>query len=728
MNKIQWQFGQRPRDTTEDEKNAEEFFNNADILTEAASVVRESIQNSLDEVLDKSIPVRMVFTLGEQSAACARRYFGDLSPHLAESNLRELPNLADVSRFLTIEDFNTRGLEGPTTSENPPENVSQLTEPFKHSFWFFEWKSGGSNKSSGNRGSWGIGKVVFPRASRIKTYLVYSVRRPQAAPGGDTSILFGRSILRYRTIGDVRYLPDARWMTTNEHNSLIPSSDVEVQAEFARDWKLLRTPEDTGTSIVIPFCREELTADDLAKSIILEYFIPILAGKLECTVRAVNDDRIVIDKSTIYKLIDSLSGDMQSRSGRTSLELKQLCELFASHESDVTIDFEIKIGEGRPLDWSSVQIAESEVAMLLEHYNSGAVIRITIETAVPRMTNPPKPAELDHFVVLMKRAHDLRSSTVFCREGILIPSANTSSNLQNCVSMVLVGDMSGAGLADNSLANLLKFAEGPAHERWSTSATHFRGQYKPQSHAEAVLRWVKLSAERCLRMILGAEDVEDDTTLSDYFPVNPDDEGIQPDLPKITLIGHRNPQNLSQALFKWSIHRISAEKCELRQIEPAPTVIYTLSVDATTCTATLDDDSKFYKFQMVMTEGEKEYRSNIVVFGPLDAGDDRPQIQIVRTATGFAIRTRQDKPLPPNYNFVVTAAYKTRGSTSLRNWSPEDFLLEDKIKSSSMQGLTVRGSVGNSTSFSAKGGMIYAEWSDFDPLRDIIVEVRKDSM
>jgi hypothetical protein len=117
-----------------------------------------------------------------------------------------------------------------------------------------------------------------------------------------------------------------------------------------------------------------------------------------------------------------------------------------------------------------------------------------------------------------------------------------------------------------------------------------------------------------------------------------------------------------------------------------------------------------------------------VVFGPLDAGDDRPQIQIVRTATGFAIRTRQDKPLPPNYNFVVTAAYKTRGSTSLRNWSPEDFLLEDKIKSSSMQGLTVRGSVGNSTSFSAKGGMIYAEWSDFDPLRDIIVEVRKDSM
>ena len=109
MSNVEWQFQDAPVGYRENEQIGEEFFSNAEVLSEVSGVVRESIQNSLDEVLDTSKPVQMVFTVGNQSPVVANHYFSSLYPHIEKIGLREVPNFDDASPFLVIEDFNTRG-------------------------------------------------------------------------------------------------------------------------------------------------------------------------------------------------------------------------------------------------------------------------------------------------------------------------------------------------------------------------------------------------------------------------------------------------------------------------------------------------------------------------------------------------------------------------------------------------------------------------------------------
>jgi hypothetical protein len=734
MGQIEWRFVQKPDNIGELEHYADEFFSGAD--DETSGLVRESIQNSLDEALDNSVPVKVVFTLGELTPETADKYVAALRPHLAESTLRELPDFAKRSRFLAIEDFNTRGLEGPTTPDSPSEAASRVRDPFKPSFWFFEWKSGGSNKSAenGNRGNWGIGKAVFPRASLIKTYFVQSVRRPQAAPAGDTSILFGRSILKWRWVTDpingnvVRYMPDCRWMVSNPAGELIPSDDLAVQLNFIADWNLARQPGELGTSIVIPFCRDELAATDIVQSIILEYFIAIIGGQLECEVRDVGGTSTRIDKTTLPSLIAALPQDAHRRRGRTREELAELCRLFEAHEYNKVYEHTLRVPSQRPIDWTNVKIDDAVASTILSEFNSGSAIRLLVEVAIPSMTDPKMGPSIDKFAVLLCRANGLRSATIFCREGILIPKANSGSVLQNCVSMVYVGDLKSSGTVQNSLANFLKFAEGPAHEKWSTSATTFIGRYMPKSHAEAAIKWVKNSAERSLRLILGAEEEEDDTTLGGYFPVDEGDDE-RPDVGRVVLTGRRNPSNPEEALFAWRTEGIDPVSVELAQIEPAPEAKYPLEVlPIGRAVAPVPDLHGFYKFRLTITDGAgTKHNSVVVVIFPLGGGEDLPRILIERTANGFNARTANGHVLQSGYRFIVIAAYKVAGSSSIKNWIEEDFILDSMLIDGSLEGLTKIAGADNWIEFEAKGGAINAEWGGFDPLRDVLVELRRDN-
>ncbi len=220
ISKLDWQTLKHPEGYREVDPTQEEFFSHADIVSEVASLVRESIQNSLDERLDESLPVRMVFTLGEQNEQNNTHYFSSLLPHINAVREIEAPILSKSARFLAIEDFNTLGLEGGVSAiartDEYLEKIEREDGSFKESFYFFEWKSGGSNKKSGSKGSWGVGKIVYPRASDAKSYLVYSVRRPYANADAGTELLFGHSILNYRWLDNVRYVPDSPWMVRDE--------------------------------------------------------------------------------------------------------------------------------------------------------------------------------------------------------------------------------------------------------------------------------------------------------------------------------------------------------------------------------------------------------------------------------------------------------------------------------------------------------------------------------
>lgn len=726
MSVVKWQFQEAPVGIRENEQIGEEFFSNAEVLSEVSGVVRESIQNSLDEVNDSSKPIHMVFTVGKQSPKVANRYFEDLYPHLAAISMREMPNFADHSQFLVIEDFNTRGLEGPTTPNAPTTQQLLDCDPFyKHSYWFFEWKTGASPKGAGNRGSWGVGKIVFPRASRIKSYLVLSVRRPEAAPKNDTSIMFGHSILKTRELNGNRYVPDCQWMVKDQHNNSVPGSDSPAQQLFIDDWKLYRKLGELGTSIVVPFCRETMNVKNLVQSIIRDYFISILGGQLVCTVRDDNGTQIEISKNTIVDLIEEeINDENMPRRSRPAAELKDLSEMYLAHESGGTVSVVVPVNAGSPNDWSEIAFSEADAERITQAYNSGRIIELSVETLVPEMlTTPTKNQSKDKFTVLLKKAVDMRGSTVFCREGILIPAANTSSVLQNCVSMVIVGSMSSAGVVENSIANLLKNAEGPSHEKWSPDATNFKGLYKPKKAADAAIRWVKYSAERCLRLIQGAENIEDDATLSPYFPFSEDD-GTEPGTAKVILMGKRDPGDPDLALFAWRADGFIPQSWVLQQLEPIATGIGSGTDAKGTIATSLDSGrSVVYRFQMVMDNAGKEIKSNVVVIRP-EVNEPEPQptqakVEIQKLGTGFAIVSQNGEKLPANYRFKVRVQYVARGGKS--SWTPEDFLLNDLMVAGKTKGLKIVHSAENYCEFEVTGSDLYAEWQGFDRLRDIDV-------
>ena len=726
MSNPKWQFEQPARAQRQNEQTQEEFFSNADVVSEVSGLVREAIQNSLDEVLDPSKPTRMVFTVGRQLPTVTERYFEDLYPHIKKSGIPDLPNFEESSKYLVIEDFNTRGLEGPTTSFAPPEETEGSSEPkINYSFWFFEWSSGKSNKPAGSRGSWGVGKIVFPRASRIKSYLVLSTRRPESAPDDDTSILFGHCILKYRMLEGIRYVPDCQWMISDSEGLPIPSSDTSVQEAFTVDWKLSRTVNELGTSIVIPFCRETLTAEKLIQSIIRDYFVSILSGLLELEVRDEDGTITSIARDSLVELIEETVEENGPRGAKTKEELKALCQMYLSHLNNETVEITIPLNDGTPNDWTLIELTESEAERVSVAYSNGKIIKLNIETKVPKFREPAKESCVDTFTVLVQKTQDIRSSTVYCREGILIPAANPSSQFLNCVSMVIIGDMTSSGNFDNSLATLLKNAEGPSHENWSPNASKFKGRYTPVELAERTVRWVKQSVDKCLKLIQGQDEEEDDTSLSTFFPIEKDDDGPEPGVARVVLRGQRDQRDVTKGLLSWRAEGFTPTAYVLKQLTPLVAEIEDGTSESGTAKVGVPSLETTYSFQMTMSDGVREILSNVVVFAPdRDPRLPRARVEVRKAENGFAIVPSDGEPVAAGYTFTVTVAYRSGRSKAMK-WDQEDFFLDEMFTKSATRGLRVLEARDNSVRFTVTDTDLYAEWIGFDILRDLIIDIRE---
>jgi hypothetical protein len=722
MKAPEWQFLSVAIGSRENEQTQEEFFSNADVVSEVSGLVRESIQNSLDEVLDPTKPTRMVFTVGRQSPEITDSYFKDLYPH-ARKSLKIDPELTNTeSKFLIIEDFNTLGLEGSTSSNAPLEDeASQKIQKFKNSFWFFEWKTGGSPKASGSRGSWGVGKIVFPRASAIKSYLVFSVRRHEAAPDGGTSILFGHSILKFREINGTRYVPDSQWMTVNEVGMPLPSSDLAIQTKFLKDWNLTRGLEELGTSIVIPFASETISGEKLIQSIIRDYFVTILSGRLECQVQDESGAFVSITRESIANLIEEYLDDEHNQGSKTKTEMKLICEMYLKHLSGNTNRFTIPINPANPNDWTAVSLEESLQNQMASDFENGETIELRIETHVPQVKADGLTSAEDNFVVLLQKVADQKSASVFCREGILIPAANTAS-IMNCVSMVIVGNLDSPGENENSLANLLKFAEGPSHESWSANASKFKGRYTPVKMGESTIRWVKQSVSKILRLIQSQEDEQDDTILSNYFPDT--DDGKDRGQARVILSGRRNPSDHSLAVLGWKIENFSPSSYELVQLSPTRQTLALDSGLATTATVPLGVQNVEHRFQVKAIDSNQTLVSNVLVVRPIRTTlpPSSPKVRIDKTSNGFSICSDELRPLHIGQSFGVRAGYRRRGSDKIQ-WTLEDFLLSSCFLPTQMKGLRMIDSKENWGIFEVVDTDFYSEWEGFDLLRDLSIEI-----
>jgi hypothetical protein len=490
-----------------------EFFASSSTMK---SLVRESFQNSLDASpanTEGPVKIRIYFS-GEENAlppALTLPFLSGAWEHYQAryNGLRNCPANNEHCRYLVIEDFNTTGLNG---------NISEYTTPVKtNSFYSFFRSEGQSNKCETDRGRWGIGKFVLPKASRIKTLFGLTVRSED-----NKKYLVGQTILKSHTVDNMAYTPDGWFGCLKEidddylHMPADYTHDSQLVDKFSETFKLKRQSEP-GLSIVIPYIDNEITYEEIGLAVIEEYFWPILKGDL-CVTLEGPDQPYEIETGSLFDLIEVFARDGVH-------EQKAITELAR---------WAIELDEGeymRLKDPGKTGVPElSEDYFEIDLLNK---LRKTVEAEdkiairVPLSIYDIEGSEEKHsfFNLFIQRSPDSQSGgmPVFIREGITIPNVKCIK-ARGYISLVIV--------EDSAIADFLGNAENPSHKEWHENSENFKGKYK---YGSQTLRFVRNSVAKILEIIDQSSEKEDKNLLVDTFSIPSPSEGLmRPDKPEDT--------------------------------------------------------------------------------------------------------------------------------------------------------------------------------------------------
>jgi hypothetical protein len=496
-----WTFKEVPSGMKNRNPVQDEFFNSSEALTEISSLVRESIQNSLD-AHDKAnqSPVKLKFSISSAESDLVSKYFNGLQDHIDRSIPGNEINLSTNScDYLLVEDFNTTGLLG----DSRKDQLSETDVPSMNSYHFFVWAEGSSAKTEGNRGRWGIGKIVFPRLSNIKTFFVLSKRDSADSPCKKDEILIGMSTLKGHSLQGRNFQPDGWWAEfSDERNVPIPVSS-SVYEQFKLDWNISRKHEN-GLTILMPFIPSNITKELIRDCVIRDYFIAIIQGLLEVEITD-NKNSFLLTKNNLRNECQNLGQDDRIANSKTKEEMLNLIDMVMDAENLENL-IDLSVAEDFPNKWSSLIFDPAKADLAVNLLDSGKTVFCRIRCLIPLKGNEEMQ---DVFNVYIRRVQESRTAAVFSREGIVIPSANPSFIRDH---LILVIANSGP------LANLLADAEGPAHEKWSEKTDKFRRNY-PITKGGQLLTFIRKSPSELLFKIRGSGTERDSTAFSNFFPL-----------------------------------------------------------------------------------------------------------------------------------------------------------------------------------------------------------------
>lgn len=264
-----------------------------------ASLVRESIQNSLDVAFNDSEPVEMEYRIGFIDVQDNSKFFelekyvnGSLSMYTkgrAHENLKSmaayLKGLHSSHRlyYMEVSDSNTKGMDYERDNDSTR-------------FYSFAKCLGNSDKSTDTSGgSYGFGKAVFYNASKIRSILVSTM-----TPGEDGVSLFeGISSLSTSKIGGQKYEKTGYFCLENDEE---PTSRIDdIPEGFQR--------KRPGTSVYILGIDSNVQShkdiyEQIVIAVIKNFWLSILGNKLTVTVGG-----NTIDSEKVTTIAEELYGD-----------------------------------------------------------------------------------------------------------------------------------------------------------------------------------------------------------------------------------------------------------------------------------------------------------------------------------------------------------------------------------------------------------------------------------
>jgi len=525
-----WTFGPRRRGDKVRDPLVGEFFATSAIRGLAESIVREGIQNALDagirnEIgrLEDPVSIRIELRRGANAvpSSAHKSFFQGIWPHIqARGNgltEAETPSPADACPCLLFEDFNTSGLTGDETQDRDIERV-------KNPFFHFFRAEGRSAKSGDERGRWGVGKYVFPRASRIKTVFGLTVRHDDGR-----SLLMGSTVLRSHELGGTDYLPDGYFGLRGDDPGdyfVMPETDNATLDAFRRSFGVTRSKEP-GLSLVVPWIDDSVTRQTIVEAIVCGYFAPLLDGSLQITV--VENDAVSVLNADAFMSEAKRIGDAES------LRLAALAHWgeFVKPDEHVAVAMHTS---NKP-EWSDAMLADAEIEKLkarLKEPPKRAALRVPI-----RVRRKGNDSIVTDFRVFLEEDRTADGRPVFVRDGILISDVRAPRDA-GIRSLVIVDDHRSSSSEDDaspsSLSSLLGDAENPAHTQWQRDSSNFRGKY---DYGDACLSFVIQSVHKILECLRAKDEHGDPWLLADVFYLE-DQEG-DPDPGRSRANGEEKP-------------------------------------------------------------------------------------------------------------------------------------------------------------------------------------------
>lgn len=464
-----WSFEIRsPKSVKRDPFEAEFFTGDEEdenVYGRTDALVREAIQNCLDareDGFDGAIRVRFTLPAEKEQLRHEEAAFliADLLPHLDALknpfvNSKQIPPM----NYLVVEDFGTRGLVGDPERTMDPSADHSAREDF---YWF--WRNvGRSGKSGTDIGRWGLGKTVFPATSKINALFALTVRGTDGR-----KMLMGQAITKIHRIDGTEYVPEGFFCDPSRSAALqMPFEEAPMLERFSTLFKLQRRDE-AGLSLVVPYRFDRLQQEEIIRSVILHFFMPILRAQLSVTVSGPSGDAS-LDASSIEYEASKLAWAGARK------EKKHAPPPFAL--ARWAIDAQMKGIEtladpAKPKvpAWGEQVFPTGALERTRKAYQSGQRVALRVPMSIERADGTVSDT---YFDVFLERDADLTSGEDhFVREGMTISRISTLSGRRGLRALLLV--------EEKNLSALLGDAEGPAHTEWGT------GEVRPE---QGYRRW-----------------------------------------------------------------------------------------------------------------------------------------------------------------------------------------------------------------------------------------------
>ena len=488
---MNWFFSPQLPGQVETEVTQRDQFSNDEVQL-SETIVRESIQNSLDAASDDSSHVTVKFRWLDESDGFdtdfLKKIFNGQLDHAKAAGLNLDSVDLESPRALVIEDFGTKGLTGDV-SKKDDDNFSD--------FWR---RHGKSHKTGKSRGRWGLGKLVYSTTSQLGVFFGATLR------AGDPELhVMGQTVLNLRKVDGKEYPPHGFFADIEGEDLYsqipVPLKDKDLVNQFVDQFSLERL-ESPGLSVMIPYPNPEFSLEPMIGVAIVNYFFPVLTGQLTLVFNGIeiNKDNI---REMAHKYAQKRLTDVDT--------LFDFIEEVRDVGADSRLTLRPSWADDEKLDEDDFEVEDLNV--IREKFSNSELISLCLPVVIKKKDGIKVDAS---FAVHIKRPKDLtRGLDLYVRGGLTLPGESKFRERKALGAMIA---------EDEAICSFLGDAENAAHTQWVASAEKLHKNYRSPGK---VVKMIKNSVVQLYDLLAEEMEEVDEEALRSFFWMD-QEEGMKP--------------------------------------------------------------------------------------------------------------------------------------------------------------------------------------------------------